>query len=223
MTTSSVTSALSPTVTSPTTASSTLSKDDFLKLLITQMQNQDPLSPMDGTQYAAQLAQFSSLEQLTNLNDVTTQGVNANLILAQSINNGLSASFIGKDAQALTDTFKYDGSTDVKMGYTLSSTADTATVTVYNEAGQAVKNLQRGTENGDNTVTWDGTNENGAAVEEGKYTFKVEAKDSNGNTLSSNQFVYGKIQSVRFTSNGAAFMINGIDVPLSNILEILGS
>ncbi|MDP3830447.1 MAG: flagellar hook capping FlgD N-terminal domain-containing protein, partial [Ignavibacteriaceae bacterium] len=76
-----------------------LGKDDFMKLMLTQLKHQDPLNPMEGSEFAAQLAQFSSLEQLSNLNELTAQSIDANYYLTQSINNTMTATLIGKDVK----------------------------------------------------------------------------------------------------------------------------
>ncbi|MGA9120044.1 MAG: flagellar hook capping FlgD N-terminal domain-containing protein, partial [Bacteroidota bacterium] len=82
------------------TASNQLGKDDFLKLLVTQLQNQDPLNPLQGTEFVAQLAQFSSLEQLTNINSSLEQNIQSNQLMTQSIGNSLAATLVGKDVRA---------------------------------------------------------------------------------------------------------------------------
>src|ERR1700690_2579879 len=79
-----------------------LGEDDFLKLLTMQMQYQDPMNPMSGTEFASQLAQFSSVEQLTNINSELAQSISSNSVLTQSINNDLAATFIGKNVRATT-------------------------------------------------------------------------------------------------------------------------
>lgn len=201
---------------------STLGKQDFLNLLVTQMRNQDPLDPMKGTEFAAQLAQFSSLEQLTNLNEATQQGIVANSILTQSINNALSTTFIGKNVRASTDTFRYSGDGNVKIGYTLNKAADNVQVKVYDESGNLVKVLIGDTSKGENTLKWDGTNDKGEQVAAGKYNFNVEAKDASGNTVQAEKYIYGTVTGVRFKPEGTVFVIDGIEVSLSSILEISG-
>lgn len=121
------------TSSSSTTTSSTtsLGKQDFMKLLLAQMKNQDPLEPMESTQFAAQLAQFSSLEQLTNMNtELTNQGVNQMTIgYAQSVN------MIGKEAIVQNgNTIKVDGST-AEVNYRLGSDAAEVVISIYNESG----------------------------------------------------------------------------------------
>jgi flagellar basal-body rod modification protein FlgD len=219
-----------PPVTSFTTTanrapSNTLGKQDFLNLLIQQMRNQDPMDPMKGTEFAAQLAQFSSLEQLTNLNDATIQGINANIVLTQSINNALSTTFIGKTVRAGTDTFQYNGEGDSKLAYELDSAADSTVVKIYDENDNLVKTFSGDSSMGENIVNWDGTNEKGETVPSGKYHFNVEVKDSDGKTtdvLKENKYIYGTVNGVRFKNGTTVFVIDGMEVALSSISEISG-
>ena len=202
------------------TPSNTLGKQDFLNLLVMQMRNQDPLDPMKGTEFASQLAQFSSLEQLTNLNQSMNNSLDANAMLTQSINNALSTTFIGKNVRASADTFNYSGEGDVKIGYNLPMSAENADVKIYDESGALVKVIHGDTDTGENTLSWDGKNENGVTVPSGKYHFEVEAKDSGGNVIDTTKYIYGTVTGVRFKSEGTVFVIDGIEVALSSIMEI---
>jgi flagellar basal-body rod modification protein FlgD len=219
MTTTDVTSAFSS---NNRVAKSTLGKQDFLNLLVMQMRNQDPLDPMKGTEFAAQLAQFSSLEQLTNLNSSMTASLDANAILAQSINNGLSATFIGKNVRAAVDTFRYTGSGEVKMGYTLPKDAETVKIKIYDSNGNLVKTINGDTDKGESTIRWDGTTVKEEYVAEGEYRFEVEAKDDKGNIITANSYIFGEIAGVRFKAEGTVFVIDGMEIALGNILEIMG-
>lgn len=219
MTTSDVISAVNS---NPRTPKNTLGKQDFLNLLVSQMRNQDPLDPMKGTEFAAQLAQFSSLEQLTNLNESMTASLDANAILAQSINNGLSATFIGKEVRANTDTFRYTGSGDVKLGYELPMDAGSVKVRIYDANGRLVKTIDGGTDKGVNNLSWDGGLVKDEMAPSGTYTFKVEAKDTAGNALTAPQYVFGTVSGVRFKSDGTVFVVDGMEISLGDILEIMG-
>jgi flagellar basal-body rod modification protein FlgD len=199
-----------------------LGKDDFLKLLVMQMRFQDPLDPIKGTEFAAQLAQFSSVEQLSNINTNLLQSIDANYLMTQSISNALAATFVGKGVRAATDSFYYSGTDSVKLGYSLPSAADTVTVKIYDESGNLVKTITgTGKEKGDNVVKWNGTNEAGETVAAGKYKFTVEAKDSSGGSLTTSLFIMGKVTGVRFKADGTVFVIDGMEVKLSDILEIM--
>ena len=132
----------SKSATSATTSSSTLGKDDFLQLMITQMKYQDPLDPMDNTQYASQLAQFSSLEQMSNINTNLTTSLNAQYALNQSINNSMSASMIGKDVKvSSTDLTVTKDQKSIDFGYDLAANAKSSTLTITNSAGKVVKSV----------------------------------------------------------------------------------
>lgn len=205
----------------PRTPKNTLGKQDFLNLLVSQMRNQDPLDPMKGTEFAAQLAQFSSLEQLTNLNTSMSMSLDANAVLTQSINNGLSATFIGKDVRAAVDTFQYTGEGDVKVGYDLPSDASAVTVKVYDSNGTLVRTMNGDTGKGQSTLTWDGKSDKGANVASGKYSFKVEAVGTDGKAMAADKYVFGNISGVRFKPEGTVFVIDGMEIALGNILEIM--
>jgi flagellar basal-body rod modification protein FlgD len=106
------------------------------------------------------------------------------------------------------------------MGYSLPASAENATMKIYDSSGNLVRTLTGATANGMNTLSWDGKNDKGASLGSGKYTFKVEATDQNGAALVATTYLMGKVTGVRFKSDGAVFVIDGMEVPLSNIVEI---
>jgi flagellar basal-body rod modification protein FlgD len=203
-----------------------MGKDDFLKLLTNQLRYQDPMNPLKGAEFASQLAQFSSVEQLSNMNTLLTESINANFILTQAINNGLSAGFVGKEVRASGNSFTLgppgDGLREVKLGYTLASAAQTVKVVIKDEQGRVVRTMSvTGTSKGDNTFTWDGTTDTGEDVPAGKYTFSAEAKGTDGKAIDASAFLFGRVSAVRFTTEGTKFVINGQEILLGDILEIL--
>ncbi len=212
-----------PTTTStPSTPSASMGKDDFLKMLVMQLRYQDPMNPLNGTEFAAQLAQFSSVEQLTNINDQLKASLAADSSMTASINNALATTFIGKGVRATTDTFQYGGSGDVKIGYTLPQQASAVTVKVYDGQGNLVRTMANTAgSSGDNVLTWDGKDDSGLTLGTGTYKFTVEAKDAQGADIQSSPFIEGTVSGVRFKSSGTVFVIDGVEVSIANVLEIM--
>jgi flagellar basal-body rod modification protein FlgD len=200
--------------------SKSIGKDEFLKMLLTQLRNQDPLSPMSGTEFASQLAQFSSVEQLSQINENLTSSLDSNTMLTQSINNALATTFIGKEVRAQTDTFKYDGKGDVTLGYKLPENADSVSIKIYDGSGRLVRTIDGDTAKGENAYIWNGKDDLGTLVNSGTYTFKVEAKNESGAALTVQQYISGIVTGVRFKSDGTVFIVDGIEVPLGNVIEI---
>jgi flagellar basal-body rod modification protein FlgD len=200
------------TTSSNQTATKTVGKDEFMKLLLAQLKNQDPLNPMDGTDFAAQLAQFSSLEQLTNLNTtLETQSVNQmTLGYAQSVN------MIGKEVVAdAGNTITATGQT-ASLNYQLASDAQSVTITILDKNGKLVKTWDESAKSaGMNHTTWDCS-----GVEQGDYTYQVTAKDSSGSAVTAQTLTTGVVSAVHFRSNQILVTLNGREVPLSNIIEI---
>ncbi len=206
----------------PAAHKSTLGKDDFLKLMIQQLKNQDPLNPMDGSEYAAQLAQFSSLEQLTNLNSSIKQSIDSNYLLTQSINNTLVATLIGKEVKISGGELKLNGQENLTLGYNLPLEAKAATIKVYNDKGALVKVIENApTKFGSNKLSWDLSDNTGSKLPNGNYKFEVEAINMNGEKMTVNIFKIGLIDGVRFGEKGALLIIGGAEYPISDIVEIL--
>jgi len=203
-------------------SSSDMGKDDFLKLMIAQLQNQDPLNPMDGTEYAAQLAQFTSLEQLTNLNENVNRSIDANYYLTQSINNTLTATLIGNDVKLVSSSLQNIGQDDISFGYNLGADAANVTVEIFNEDGALVSTItEQNISAGDHQLSWDFTDNNGNKLPQGNYTFEVTATNANGDSLNTTTFGVGTIDGVKFSENGTTLIVGGIEYQLADVLEIL--
>ena len=211
----------SSTATNPQGKAS-LGKDDFMKLMISQLKNQDPLNPMDGTQFSAQLAQFSSLEQLSNLHSYMKESIDANAILTQSINNTLITGLIGKDVKIGGGNVKLNGQESLILGYNLPSQAKSAQLNIYNESGTLVKTFDNlSTNSGDSKLSWDLTDNNGNKLPNGNYTFQVQALDNSGEALSANLYKIGTLDGVRFTDQGTVLIVGGAEYSIADIAEVL--
>ncbi|MFZ1290315.1 MAG: flagellar hook capping FlgD N-terminal domain-containing protein [Melioribacteraceae bacterium] len=205
-----------------TESKSSLDKDAFLQLMIAQLKNQDPLEPMDGTDYSAQLAQFSSLEQLKNINDSLNNSIDANYLLTQSVNNTMTATLIGKNAKIAGDTISYEGQESTSFGYELPANAGDLKVVVKNSSGVVVKEFEdlEKTE-GAYKLDWDFTDNEGDVVQEGEYTFELTASTLTGEDMTVAQYLIGTIEGVRFGSSGTSILVNGLEYLVSDVFEIL--
>lgn len=202
---------------------STLDKDDFLKLMIAQLKNQDPLNPLDGTDYASQLAEFSSLEQLTNLNTYMQQSIDTNYLLTQSINNTLMANLIGKEVKIDGESLEVVGQDSIDLGYYLPTQAKSVTINILDENGTVVKTIDGSLEAGSNKVSWDLYDNNGTKVTNGSYTFEIEVYNMSGEEITVSSYKIGSIDGVRYTDNGTMLLIDGAEYSISDIIEVLNS
>ncbi len=178
----------------------TLDENDFLNMLITELQNQDPTNPLQSTDLAAQLAQFSQVSELQTMNTNIQNSTNANLVLTESINNTMAATLIGKEVKVNSSTIAYDGTTQPSVGVTLSGNAADVQVQIKDSNGNVVRTIDAGPKpSGDNTIAWDGKDDSGNQVEAGNYTFSISATDSAGNTVSSASYALGVVQGVKYS------------------------
>lgn len=200
-----------------------LGKDDFLKMLVAQLHYQDPMNPMESTDFSAQLAQFSSVEQLENISSNLEAFIDSNYLLTTSINNTLAANIIGKSVKAHGNSIYLNGTDPVKVPFHLDSDASNVKIEIYDSNGNLVKTLTaEDMKTGDQYLEWDGTDENGYRLSQGKYTFKVSAFDSEGNAVNASTYMMGKITGIKYTEQGAVLLIGELEVNFGDVIEILG-
>lgn len=201
--------------------SSVMGKDDFLKLLVTQMSNQDPLNPMDGQQFAAQLAQFSSVEQLVNINGALSSQSDMTGFLSQSFNNSVATSLIGKEIVADDNHVALTSTGKAAIGFNLTGAASDVTVSIKDATGRVVKTLTtRDAISGANSLTWDGRDINGNAVPEGTYTFAIKAVDAKGGEITATPSVQGTVDRVTFGQEGVLLWMGGTSVSLGSVKSV---
>ncbi len=204
--------------TNTTVSNGSMDKDDFLELLVTQLQYQDPLEPMDNTAMAAQLAQYSSLETLNNIQETLENS----LLLDQSLNNSFMTSLIGKGAKAYGNGVTYSGE-NTDLSYETYGAAN-VTINVYDESGDLVRTIDAGYQQaGEHSFTWDGRDDSGQTVDSGHYTFKVDALNSDGDAVTAYTYTVGMIQGVTYIGGSPYFLINGQEVNLGDVISILDS
>jgi flagellar basal-body rod modification protein FlgD len=168
----------SNTATTSSSKTSALGQDQFLTLLVAQLQNQDPLNPADATEFTSQLAQYSQLEQLFNLNDSMEQ-----LATAQNNSERLSAlTLIGQDVVVENSEFTLSKE-PVEIGYKVDGTVTDVDLLIKNSDGKTVATLSASDlSEGNHFLTWDGKNSSGTALDPGTYSIQISAK--NGTTAS---------------------------------------
>jgi len=199
----------------------TLGKEDFLRLLITQLHYQDPLTPLKNEEFIAQLAQFSALEQMRNLNSALKESLQADMLLNQSINNSLVTTLIGKRVKAMSDTVHYDGENPPVLNYELRERAKEVRIEIYNPSGTLVRRVILGPqEAGENNFQWDGKDAFGNPLPEGEYTYKIDAIDLDDSPVKVLTYTVGRITGVRYEEGRAILLLGDQRIELSDVLEI---
>ena len=193
------------------------SQDRFLKLLVTQMRNQDPLNPMDNAQVTSQMAQLSTVSGIDKLN-ATLQALSTSMLASQSLQ---SASMIGHVVMVPGKNLELANGSGVGA-VSLTQPADSVSVTISDSAGNVVRNMQLGSQNGgDVAFQWDGMNEAGQPVADGAYTYSATAM-LGGVKSSPATMSYGLVNSVTQGPQGATRNVAGIGpVSLASVRQIL--
>ena len=199
----------------------TLGKDDFLSLLVTKLQYQDPLEPMDDEDFIAQLAQFSSLEQMQNIADGINTSNEWDFLQMQSLNNTMASGLIGKEIQATFSGVYYTPGSTPGITYTTDEYADQIEFTITDAQGNVVRTL-RETEIGPGThsVTWDGEDAMGNTVPEGLYNVSVSGTTGAGEAFTPSLSLVGTVSAITYRDGAAYLMVNGTEVSLGDVSAI---
>lgn len=190
--------------------------DDFLVLLTTQLQNQDPLSPMDSTEFTNQLVAFAGVEQQINANQKLDSLVS--LGLGSSFSSALN--YVGKDISYMSSEAYFDGETPMKVNYAIEGRAVDTTINIFDESGNLVRTdkVEDGTDVKE--YVWDGRNNGGEVVPAGTYEISVDALDANDQALDSTTVVQGHVSGVE-TQNGTTYLLVGERaVSVGNIINV---
>jgi flagellar basal-body rod modification protein FlgD len=217
MAVSAITTQNVPSMEDKRSPTSVLGKDDFLNLLVAQLKHQDPLKPMESTEFTAQLAQFSSLEQLYNVNDNL-----GNLENSQAaMHNNQAVSMIGKTAWARGNIVQKTDAASPDLYFGLDRDASETMVYIYDARGNFIKTIAAGArEAGSHSISWNGTNDEGSPVPDGPYQFEVLAGDAQGNTVSSETFVVGLVSGVTFDQGTAHLQVNDLSIPMQAVVRV---
>jgi flagellar basal-body rod modification protein FlgD len=208
--------------TAPTTTAAAsnqaLGKDAFLKLLMAQLQHQDPLQPTDGTQFITQLAQFSQVEQSvtqsTALGNIATQ--------LQGLSNANASGLVGKSVTVQGGGMQWDGTFATTANVTLASPAQQVTVTIKDAQGNAVRTMTIDAKPaGALPITWNGADDAGQPTPAGTYSVNVTGKDANGQSVNVSQSVTGTVAKVSFDHGYPELTLStGAVAPISQLVSV---
>jgi flagellar basal-body rod modification protein FlgD len=218
------TSQTTPGVTTPTnggiagalSGNQQLGQNDFLKLLVTQLKNQDPLKPMDNTAFVAELAQFSQLDQSTKQVQLLEKSIAQQ---TDSMQYTLLP-MIGRNVQVEGSLIDLNNG-PAKLTYALEREATTVRVTIQDKQGKALRILDLGAQSaGKQEVQWDGRNQNGLLMPNGTYQYQVLAKDAKGGAVVAAPSSVLKISGVRMVDGTPQLAAGDYVIDRKDIVEL---
>jgi flagellar basal-body rod modification protein FlgD len=198
----------------------TLGKDEFLQLLVSQLRHQDPLNPADPQEFAAQLAQFSSVEQLLKIGEQLEMMAEGNAALIATINSSSAIDLIGKQVMVLGDTVEMPASGELHATVSVGGSGGDGELILRDEFGVEagripLQKLEPGLRQIDLTALV-------GHVPPGKYTYSVELTDADGVAVDVTQFSIVTVDGVRYTPEGPVLKVGPDTIPLGDVLEIIG-
>ena len=198
-------------------SAATATQDRFLKLLVTQMKNQDPLNPMDNAQVTSQMAQLSTVTGIDKLN-VTLQALSDSMVGNQSLQ---AASMIGHGVLVEGKSVDLSGG-KAYGGFELTQSVDRVKISIYDDAGALVRSVDMGAQPaGIVKWGWDGKDSAGADLADGAYTFDVNASQA-GKSVAATALQFGMVGSVTQGKQGVTLSVGQLDgIALSQIKQIL--
>ena len=192
--------------------------DTFLKILTTQLQHQDPTSPMDTTTFTTQLVQFSQVEQSIrqNTNLETLIQMQQNSQAANAVN------YIGKTVEMSNDTVGLVNG-EGTITYTLPQQAARTIISIYNQSGSLVAQQEGENDQGDHVFKWNGASNSGTKMTDGTYYVTVSAQDAAGKSIDTTGRVIGEVSKVDYTGGTVLLTVNGLQLPLAQLATVRGS
>jgi flagellar basal-body rod modification protein FlgD len=190
--------------------------DNFLTLLTTQLQNQDPLSPMDSNQFTEQLVHFTNVEQSI----AQTEKLEELLALSGFNQTAQAVGFIGKQVETEGSFLQLDGPGGASMTYDLPSATRETRIAIVSPDGRLVRTLPGQTTAGSHTLAWDGKDSQGNALADGVYEVFVTAMDRDNVTVEADTRSLGRVTGVRTEGGQTLLDIGGAEIPLDQVLAI---
>ena len=196
-----------------------LNKDDFMKLFITQLKNQDPMNPQDSSAMVTQMAQITQVEQSYN----TNTNLKSLLDAVNSSSSMSAASFIGKTISAQGSQVNLLTGSQPQLNFNLASAANQVQMTIRDANGLTVRTVTMGqTPAGDGKLAWDGKDNNNSTLPAGLYSFSVTGIKPDGSSFTGTPLIRAVVDGVKLDQGSPVLTAGGIDVPLGNVTAIKG-
>ncbi len=205
--------------TAQSTAAPAASSDEFLRLFVAQLENQNPLDPQDGSEFVAQLAQFTTVEQSAE----TNRRLGDILAGQMSASNAALAGFVGKTGTIAADHVSVSdrGQGFPAVGLELDQPAAKVEVVIRDAGGNQVKRLDLGPQPaGKLSVPWDGTLDTGAKLAEGNYQIEVTATSADGTAVQASPTISGLIEAIDFINGVPRLRLGAVSAAPSDVLSI---
>jgi flagellar basal-body rod modification protein FlgD len=190
--------------------------NSFLTLLTTQLKYQDPLSPMDTTQFTQQLAMFANVEQTSNVNT----NMKSLITLTQGNQAAAAVNYIGKTVQVNNPTASLEQGGKINFTYSLSGQSNATALVVTNSLGRAVYAGPGETTAGSHTLSWSGLDQDGNPLPAGNYTLTVSAADTNDKDVPVTVGSMGQVEGVDSSSGTLNVIVNGVAIPFTNVVSV---
>ena len=211
---SGITDGYGPVVGQPARDYASVDKMDFMTLLVAQIKNQDPLSPMNNAEFTSQITQFTMLDEMKSMNAKLEE----NLLVGQTINNTAMLSLVGKNVTVEGNKVWLDEGV-VSESVLAADGPGSVVIEVTDDTGHVVATYQHTIERGLNDISWDGNLENGELAGDGNYSISVSPGDGS-EEVSFTTLMTGPVEGLRYDNNMAVVIIGGQEFYVADIYKV---
>lgn len=195
-----------------------MGKQEFLTLLVTQLRNQDPMNPSQPHEFAAQLAQFSSLEQLVNIAGQLDAQQSMNLAMVDLVNASSALGVLGRDVIATGNSVTVGEDGDANIAFDAGAGGNGIVKVLDPETGETLATVDIGyVDGGRQTASLDA---DALGLPPGQYRFAVEVTDANGEAVPVTTLITGRVDGIRYGENGPMLVCGSIEIPLGAVVEV---
>ncbi len=209
-----ITDGYGPVIGQPARDYTAVDKMDFMKLLVAQIKNQDPMSPMDNAEFTSQITQFTMLDEMRSMNAKLEE----NLLVGQAINNTAMLGLVGKNVTVEGNKIWMTGGVPSES-MLAANASGTVVIEVTDDTGHVVATYRESIERGLNDVTWDGYLEDGEPAGDGTYSISISLDDGSED-VAFTTLMTGPVEGLRYDNNMAVVIIGGVEYFVSDIYKV---